>query len=48
VVLVVREGEWDTPIARFTATSWDELRGAVAKAVVLAKVSELDRRKGSP
>ncbi len=48
VVLVVREGEWETPIARFTATSWDELRGAVAKAVVLAKVSELDRRKGSP
>jgi hypothetical protein len=45
VVLVVREGEWETPVARFTASTWDGLRSAVSKAVVTAKVSELDRHK---
>ncbi len=44
VVQAVREGEWETPIVRSTATDWDGLKKAVANALVLAKVDVLDHQ----
>jgi hypothetical protein len=45
VVQAVREGEWETPIARQTATDWAGLVSAVARVRALARVDVLDRQR---
>ncbi|MCP4447095.1 MAG: hypothetical protein GY811_17365 [Myxococcales bacterium] len=44
VIQVVREGEWETPVVRRSASSWDELRDELSKAIALARVAQLDRK----
>lgn len=44
VVVAVREGHWETPIARKTARDWDDLKKSIAATLTLAKVDVLNRR----